>query len=125
MINIYLLWDNALDYIDKNLNNPMVFETYFRSIEPVYATDNSIVLKSEYNKFIERYYDVLIVKSLRHVSDGKISHVTYINDDSEFKNYEMEQNTKNSSQFTNVILNPKYTFDTFVVGENNSILKGE
>ncbi|MFA0814727.1 MAG: chromosomal replication initiator protein DnaA [Anaerofustis sp.] len=120
------VWDNALEYIKEELT-PIVFQEYIEPILPVHSTNETFVLKiaEEYKKTaIENMYHYLIVKALRYATGGKNVTVKYVTDDSEYSRpiAEKEQSFSSYAEKQSAYsFNPKYTFDTFVVGTNNRL----
>ncbi len=123
MDNMYDIWNIACEYIENNLRNPMVYNTYIETMEPVYCTDDTFVLKASplVKSLVLKLYDGLVGNALKFANEGTPLQVRYITDDDEYNEIAIAELTRSSSKFTNVRLNPKYTFDTFVVGQNNRL----
>jgi chromosomal replication initiator protein len=118
--NIENLWNSTLQFVKTQLSD-VSFDTWIRVIQPLLLKDNEIVLSvpNEFTKNIlqSRYMDT-ISGSLKEVI-GTPVYVKFILE-SEIEKYLENINAKNmNSEQTYSILNPKYTFDTFVVGNSN------
>ena len=121
------LLTKAKDLLKDEMTN-ISYETWIKSLEIKYYTDDKITLvaSSPFQKdAVEtRYYD-LIVNTFKFITNRDCKIVV------EYK----DPNSKDEDETTNILedksfgdndivvsnnsLNPKYTFDTFVVGNNN------
>ena len=120
-------WASALSYIKEELT-PIVYQDYIESIVPLYYSGDTFVLKvtEEYKiTLIEQRYHFLIIKALRYATGGRNINVKYVTSDEEYQEPAMtvapaepEVETYN---YGHMNFNPKYTFDTFVVGSNNRL----
>ena len=124
------LWNTTLENIKNKLTNPS-FETWFSNTIPVNLNNNELIVKVQ-NDFIKdwiktRYIDLIeeIINDLNNSEKNwTITLLTpeELKQDQTFikpeKNDEQEKNIhKNNKVIHN--LNPKYSFDTFVVGNSN------
>ena len=126
------IWSEALNFIKGELSF-LVFNDYVKPIEPVYYKNDIFVLKMlEHQKnCIEKKYHILIVNALRYATSGRNINVKYITSDSELEQYKTTSKTeqpqvkevevKEVAHTNKLSFNPKYTFDTFVVGTNNRL----
>ena len=122
------IWDSALELIKPDIS-PTSFNTWFLKIKPINYVNNTYYFLSE-NEFekgiLESRHIPLITNALAEVTgkpgtvkivlkeeDAMISQVNAPPDDS---NSFVEDNI---SLHPNNSMNPKYTFDSFVIGENN------
>lgn len=117
------IWDTALSIIKSNISQTS-FNTWFLKIKPVKYTANTYYFLSE-NEFekgiLESRHLPLITNALAEVT-GKNSQVKIILKQDEllepslqtFENINIDQPTQKFNT-----MNPKYTFDSFVIGENN------
>jgi chromosomal replication initiator protein len=115
------IWTTALDYIKEELS-PIVYQEYIESIEPLSIREDQVLLKisEEYKKTaIENMYQYLIIKALRYATGGKNITVSYVTSDSDIPKNTAEPKPAPVQQTT--YFNPKYTFDSFVVGSNNRL----
>ena len=122
------IWQETLNKIRERLSNPS-FKTWFSDTEPVKINENDQLIIEVPNEFIKdwlesRYVDLIqeIIKGLTN-NDWKIVFLT----PEEIENLNQPatnllNNSGNESKpedrrFNG--LNPKYVFDTFVVGNSN------
>ena len=118
-MDIVSLWDKALQLIKGELSPPS-FNAFFKQIKPLKRTDNLLVLlvPNDFTKSIleDRYLN-LIESSINQLSFKRYK-VKFVLDEDEVKNEEMERTSDNQKK-SHPNLNPKYTFDTFVIGNSN------
>ena len=130
------IWQETLNNIKEKLSDPS-FKTWFSNTEPLKVDENNQLIIKAPNDFIKdwietRYIDLIqeIINELTGNEWGVILLTPeeieeQLNNEKDDKN---ENNKKNSKQIKekeekNIHLdnglNPKYTFDTFVVGNSN------
>ncbi len=110
-------WATVLSILKDEI--PIItYDTWIKALSPVSMDDNTIVLKirtSFQKDYIDRRYLDFIKTAFRHVTgkdyDVKIISGITIPDPT------VEKNQNNRNNF----LNPKYTFDTFVIGKSNEL----
>ncbi|HBF2042081.1 TPA: chromosomal replication initiator protein DnaA [Clostridioides difficile] len=119
MMDIVSLWDKTLQLIKGDLTS-VSFNTFFKNIVPLKIHLNDLILlaPSDFNKdILENRYLHLIEDAISQLSLKKYNikfvlsekDVADLNSDSTDLNYRV--------LYPN--LNPKYTFDTFVIGNSN------
>ncbi len=122
-IPISSLWPKVLDLL-KNELTEISYNTWIRTIEPLQLNTNTIELEvpTDFNKgILESRYITLISNAIKQVSSREYKVIVSMpSQDSQ------QKRTMHSDQFTNddlynSILNPKYTFDTFVIGNGNRL----
>ena len=122
-IQISSLWPRVLDLL-KNELTEISYNTWIRTIEPLNVNSNSIELgvPTEFNKgILESRYIPLISNAVRQVTSRDLSVVVTIPSmESSQKNTQSSESTYNEDLY-NSVLNPKYTFDTFVIGNGNRL----
>ena len=131
MENIEQLWNETLKVIEAKLSKPS-FETWLKSTSADSYSDNVLIISAP-NEFardwLEMHYYSLIKDTIKDLTGSGID-VNFIipqkfndNDDGTFNQkksiqqkqpIKVEQNTEHKH-----MLNPKYTFDTFVIGAGN------
>jgi len=129
------IWDETLNKIKENLSNPS-FQTWFSDTSPVKLTDNNTLIVKVPNDFIKdwienRYikliediifdltkneWDILLLTPEDIKNNKPNKNKNFDKNDSE--NNSLLPNNKDKDGLKNG-LNPKYTFETFVVGNNN------
>ena len=113
------LWDHALRLI-KNELTPASFNAFFKPIDPLKIKDKTILISvpNDFTKgILEARYMSLIEESINQLSSTKYK-IRFILDEEELRDYEDSNKSKTEvPSYSN--LNPKYTFDTFVIGNSN------
>jgi len=117
------LWDKTLDIIRQEITE-VGFNTWIKTITPLSINDQTVVLgvPNDFNKnILVGRYSSLIENSAAAASGKKYNISIEIISEYEEKmskksSYEEKTPSEENSNFT---LIPKYTFDTFVVGNSN------
>lgn len=109
-------WSRVLDIIQPEMIG-ISFDTWIKTLEPISMDDTTVYLKatSPFQKnTVDARYKELIKAGFRHLTNKEYSINIVLENDSIQEKHEPKviQNANNP-------LNPKYTFDTFVIGENN------
>src|SRR6056297_3643230 len=133
------IWNQTLHEIKDKLSNPS-FKTWFSNTKPVDLKDDNILMIEVPNDFIkdwiETRYNELITDIIQDLTDTDLDCRFYTEEElNELKEVEEEnesQNEKDNKGETtkksedekrkyniNNNLNPKYSFDSFVVGNGN------
>lgn len=111
------LLNNAKDIL-KDEMGPVSFNTWIKPLEIKEMSDKKIVflVTSTFQRdVIEKKYKDLISNTFQYLTNKDYEIVTYLSEGNE------DLSTASSVQTVNVSsgLNPNYTFDTYVVGDNN------
>lgn len=122
------LWAKTLDIIKSELSE-VSFNTWIKSCEPISISNNTIkisVPNSFTQDILDKRYKVLVANSIKAIC-SKMYNIefiivsdTSISDTDDMKNHSSQRsksiivNDEMSST-----LNPKYTFDSFVIGNSN------
>ena len=120
-MDIVSLWDKTLQLIKGELSPPS-FNAFFKQIKPLKLHLNTLILlvPNDFTKgILEDRYLNLIESSVNQLSLKKYN-VKFILIEEEIKglgNQDNEEDEKTKKNYP--ILNPKYTFDTFVIGKSN------
>jgi chromosomal replication initiator protein len=119
------IWDKTLNIIKAELTE-VSFNTWLKCLEPLYMNGDTIVIgvPNDFTKSIlEARYQNLILNALKLVTSKKYTVEFILNNEQNIKSLNVKnKNTepKNTSDDSNwQLLNPKYTFDTFVIGNSN------
>ena len=123
------IWQATLDEIATKMSKPS-FETWLKTTRPVSLNDNTLIISvpNDFTKdWLQGRYTQLITETLQSVANKnyQIHFVTpRINEDEAFDTSSEEillPRVKNGDKpsFPSSWLNPKYTFETFVIGNSN------
>lgn len=122
--NLPQIWEKTLDII-KNELTVVSFNTWINTIEPISLQDDVIVLGTP-NDFIKNIlktrYITLISNALKQVTSKQYQVEIIMPTDENFNPAGKKNKTNNRSSaegLSSLQLNPKYTFDTFVIGNSN------
>ena len=119
-MNLDTIWQNALKIIKTELT-PASYNAFFSPIEPLQISDNTVFLyvPNDFMKgILEARYMNLVEKSINQLSTVKY-HIQFTIEKNEILENEKKKNTSKVEVPVYSNLNPKYTFDTFVIGNNN------
>lgn len=103
----------------------ITYQTWIEPLEIERIEDNHIVFKavSEYHKdSIQSRYSPLILNTLKFITNRDWTFSVIWNEENNTQIISSEKSSDEENDITpyiNKTLNPKYTFDTFVVGNNN------
>lgn len=112
------IWDKALVYIKAAVDSSVAYRVYIQQIKPVSCTDSAFVVSVALalsKNMINMRYRGFIESALEQVTGTKYTLKIIL--DSEVEDF-LAPN-EDSTLPTTDTLNPKYTFDSFVVGESN------
>ncbi|MBS3886965.1 MAG: chromosomal replication initiator protein DnaA [Dethiobacter sp.] len=125
------IWQATLDKIEKKMTKPS-FETWLRTTRPVSLTDDTLIISvpNDFTRdWLQGRYAGLISEALKDVSSKnyQVHFITpRINENESFDTSSQEislhHSQKSERQTFNASsswLNPKYTFNTFVIGLSN------
>jgi len=124
-ININEIWDKAMDLISNKLT-AVSFDVWIKTIEPVELKGNCLVLatpSTSSKKVLKNNYKTIITGCLNETHSA-ITSVEFVigSAESELKEPEVEEDTTQPEETTSYNFNPKYTFDSFVVGSSNQFV---
>lgn len=112
------IWDKALVYIKASVDSSVAYRVYIQQIKPVSYTDSAFVVSVALalsKNMINMRYRGFIESALEQVTGTKYTLKIIL--DSEVEEF-LTPEEENSIPIADT-LNPKYTFDSFVVGESN------
>lgn len=121
------LWNKVLDSLRTELTKP-TFEVWVRSARPVNLSGNSLIIQvpNEFAKeWLESKYSELLRKTISSIlgHDVRISFIVAATDDYVPAGLDDPDDNTDGLHSTEEVsytpLNPKYTFDGFVVGSSN------
>lgn len=122
------LWEKTLNIIKAELTE-VGFNTWIKCIEPINITQDTLYLSvpNDFTKgILEARYKDLISNAVKLVSSKKHDIKFVLSSDDILKNVEespvhppREKQKISNDDMLSSWLNPKYTFDTFVIGNSN------
>jgi chromosomal replication initiator protein len=121
---LFEIWQKSLNLIKTELTE-VSYNTWLKPIEPIAIHDHTIILAvaNDFSKgILEARYSSLIINALKQVSSQEY-HLEFTVPGTEAyikaTQTQTETENKNKDTFDNLNLNPKYVFDTFVIGNSN------
>lgn len=128
------LWEQALNIIKGEISE-ISFNTWIKSCTPVSISDNILKLSvpNEFTKgILDTRYKDLLIQALKIVTSRKFKIEFYLESDLEEEKENEEKQKEEKKENTNDVdgsivvsdemsatLNPKYTFQSFVIGNSN------
>ncbi|KPC97900.1 Chromosomal replication initiator protein DnaA [Geobacillus sp. BCO2] len=128
MENIHDLWDRVLAEIEQKISKPS-FETWLKSTKAHSLRGDTLVIVAP-NEFardwLDSRYSHLIAETIYTITGEELA-VKFIippnqdDEELEFQSSKKKQRKpyEETNDFPQSMLNPKYTFDTFVIGSGN------
>ena len=114
------LWRNFLSELQKTEISPITYDTFFKQLSPIKFEDDTLYINTP-TSFIgdhicnnESYHRYMVDIFSRLT--GKNLNFKFLVGDSQHNSF---QPTSQDQLYEKSRLNPKYTFDTFVVGKSN------
>jgi chromosomal replication initiator protein len=117
------LWPRVLELL-KNELTEISYNTWIRTIEPLSVNSNTIELgvPTEFNKgILESRYMALISNAVRQITSREYTIIVSIPSQESSQKRSSSNESAYNEELSNSILNPKYTFDTFVIGNGNRL----
>ena len=114
------LWDKILKEL-KNEVTGISFDTWISAMKPLYIENGnlSIEVPSEFHRgTLSSRYNDLIKNTIKYVVDEDLTPVFLVPEEAKQKSEEMTAGSKVVNDKTTG-LNPRYTFENFVVGNSN------
>ncbi len=124
---VQLIWDQTLNLIRQELNTP-TFKTWFENTKPVAIERDNFVISAPNlfaKQWLESRYAGLINASIKRVLDQNFQVVITVAEKEGEQSSEQPSfpptrtRTKDLPRHERAALNPKYTFDSFVIGSSN------
>ncbi len=127
MENISDLWSKTLEEVEKKVSKPS-FETWLKSTK-AHSLEDDLLIVTAPNEFardwLENRYAIIISEIIHHLT-GSTLQIRFITPQHEDKDIEIVEKPKNMPMINEqeekapkTVLNTKYTFDTFVIGNGN------
>ncbi|HOH89365.1 MAG TPA: DnaA N-terminal domain-containing protein, partial [Bacillota bacterium] len=118
------IWEKTLSVIKVELTE-VSFNTWLKAIQPVSIKENLITFSvpDDFTKgILEARYSKLIKNALKQVTSEYYDIRLIIPTEENFTSIMTERSEINQSEESvNSSLNPKYTFETFVIGNSNRL----
>ena len=117
------LWQRTLDLLKSELTE-ISLNTWIKTIEPISLGQNTINLgvPAEFNKgILESRYSILIKNAIKQITSKEYSINFLVPSQDDIKKYTNQSEAAPADENSISILNPKYTFDTFVIGNSNRL----
>ncbi|EPY2272604.1 chromosomal replication initiator protein DnaA [Clostridium sporogenes] len=118
-------WEKAINIIKGELTE-VSFNTWIKSINPISLENNSLKLAvpNDFTKgILESRYKDLIVNALKLLTSKKYNVDFIVTTEEKIEENQKNHNNEKSNIVVNdemsTMLNPKYTFDSFVIGNSN------
>lgn len=132
-MNLNLDKNELMDQIRNQLRpemNPIFFDTYINQLEIESIDNSNIVFQTDTNykkDMLENRYASLILNALQDITNRNITFSVHSlesftpkdNNNNIIISSKEKNNENEEIDYSNQTLNPKYTFETFVVGNNN------
>ncbi|MDZ5254882.1 chromosomal replication initiator protein DnaA [Clostridium sp. LIBA-8841] len=128
------LWEQALNIIKGEISE-ISFNTWIKSCTPISMSDNTLKLSvpNEFTKgILDTRYKDLLIQALKIVTSRRFKIEFYLESDLEEEKENEEKQKEEKKENTNDVdgsivvsdemsatLNPKYTFQSFVIGNSN------
>jgi len=115
-------WEKAKDLLKEELTG-ISFKTWIEPLEPLSLQNNSITLKANsifQKDIIESRYLDLIKNTFSFVTKRDYNIIVSFSEKGE-EEYDAKKIVNTVYGSSNTTLNPNYTFDSFVVGNNNRL----
>ncbi len=121
-MNITSIWEQTLKIIEDKINS-VSYNVYIKTMIPI-MFENSVFTASVINELsknmIDFRYKNIIESALESILNDKINlKVIVANTNNEEKKEEIIENLKNQNIPSSDTINPKYTFENFVIGSSN------
>ncbi len=117
------VWEKSIIELKKQMTTPS-FDTWISPIEPLCIRDNALVLLAQNSiakNTLINIYTTTVTNAVNKANEMSLT-ISFV-DPNEAKDYRVEQDTFLNTSLTSsrdMQLNPKFTFDTFVIGNSNS-----
>lgn len=117
------IWQRVLELIKADVSE-LMFNTFISPIEPLQMTSNTITLGVQDNFFkgqVESKYGLMIKQAVKQVTFKEYT-INFVIPSEQGKLKEIKNSELSANDDSNIYqLNPKYTFDTFVIGSSNRL----
>lgn len=117
------LWEKVLSLIEPEVTS-VAFTTWFKDINPLFIDNDTLILSVSNDLIlstVNRRYSELIQNALNSVTEEQYKIKIVIGDNYEAKDSAnaVKESPMQTGGTDNFYINPKYTFESFVVGNSN------
>ncbi len=119
MLSAAELWKNSLDEIRRSMT-PLSYNTWVATMTPICIKDNTLVLQVQdpsTKNTLRSIYTQTLTDCINRATNG--AYLVRFIDESELSQYNAYREDKPVAG-SDYFLNPKYTFESFVVGSSNN-----
>lgn len=120
-VQVNEIWQRTLGLL-KNELTEISFNTWIKTIDPMSLNSNTINLAvpADFNKgILESRYQTLIKNAIKQVTFKEYEVKFVVPSQESMENTSRKNENSYSEEVVVSALNPKYTFDTFVIGNSN------
>ena len=119
-------WDSILEMLENDFEiKPVLFTTFIKPLKVYDENDDTVVILLDddvyqhNDSYVKEKFYAFIKNSIEAVT-GKSYNLSFISKE-DVENYDTEKSNNNKlmERAASANLNPNYTFDSFVIGENN------
>lgn len=116
------IWEKVLQALEKKLNKHS-FETWLKSLKPLGCFENTIIIEvpNHFSRgWLSDRYAPLIKNVFQDILKEDVGVQFLLSSEiNEAQQYSVKNKTSKPEEVSLINLNPKYTFETFVVGNSN------
>jgi chromosomal replication initiator protein len=128
-MDIEEVWKKAVEVIESEVGT-QTFDLWFRPIRPVKLQDTQLILEVPnrfFKEWLDDHYPDLIRETLRRFIDTDVEvkyRLSEKKDDPAHRKIESKMESRRARLASRgIFLNPKFVFDTFVVGPSNQLAR--
>ncbi|MFQ5791200.1 MAG: DnaA N-terminal domain-containing protein [Acidobacteriota bacterium] len=115
------LWDEILEKVESKVNRHS-FNTWFRPTRLLFTTANTLAIQvpnAHFRDWLNKHYSWVIHESLDELNHSELEVVFETQPPPASEPSTTDTPSSSEPLIQGAILNPKYTFDSFVVGTSN------
>lgn len=118
------IWEQSLILIEKEITQ-ISFNTWIKSLKPILVDNDTFILETDdpfFKEMINIRYISLIENVIEQITDTKYSIKIVLPSEYQTKKIDTDRVNNNNIDPLDIQsnINPKYTFETFVVGKSNN-----
>lgn len=124
-----LIWQSVLENIEREIENDVIFNTWYKIIRPFAIIKNTFYLEVELevqkNMLLQGKYFNILKKSILKTTGAEYEVEIFLTKDKDSLKLPQEESLKTHVSIKNPTitpLNPAYTFENFVVGSSNQFI---